>query len=396
MENGFEIVHLPKEDWKGWIVPIGYTTAEYYDVEMEERPQGFSVSIGKKRFSAPVTHSPEEYDFPDKLYEDFRPGACAWGVLEEGKPVAVIETEPEEWSNRLRVTELWVSPARQKQGLGRALMDVAKEQARLERRRALMLETQSCNVNAVDFYLHQGFTLIGLDTCCYQNNDLQRKEVRLEMGWFPKRRGKLSRNEVEIRPERPENYRDVERMTQLAFWNKYRMGCDEHYLVHRLRSSKDYLPEISRIAVKDGEVIGAVFYSKSWVREGEKSRETLTFGPLCVSPKWQGCGVGEMLLRETMPLAAAAGYPGIIILGEPDYYPRLGFKTCDNFGITTADGRNFDAFMGIELRPGSMRGVHGKFYEAEVFEGISPAEAEAFNDEFPPLPKRYFPAQWKG
>ena len=52
MENGFEIVHLPKEDWKGWIVPIGYTTEEYYDVEMEERPQGFSVSIGKKRFSA--------------------------------------------------------------------------------------------------------------------------------------------------------------------------------------------------------------------------------------------------------------------------------------------------------------------------------------------------------
>ena len=218
------------------------------------RLQGFSVSIGKKRFSAPVTHSPEEYDFPDKLYEEFRPEACAWGVLEKGEPVAVIETEPEEWSNRLRVTELWVSPARQKQGLGRALMDVAKEQARLERRRALMLETQSCNVNAVDFYLHEGFTLIGLDTCCYQNNDLERKEVRLEMGWFPKRRGKLSRNEVEIRPERPEDYRDVERMTQLAFWNKYRMGCDEHYLVHRLRSSRDYLPEISRIAVKDGEV----------------------------------------------------------------------------------------------------------------------------------------------
>ena len=145
MQNTFEIVHLPKEAWKGWIVPIGYTTEEYYDVVMEERLQGFSVSIGKKRFSAPVTHSPEEYDFPDKLYEEFRPEACAWGVLEKGEPVAVIETEPEEWSNRLRVTELWVSPARQKQGLGRALMDVAKEQARLERRRALMLETQSCN-----------------------------------------------------------------------------------------------------------------------------------------------------------------------------------------------------------------------------------------------------------
>lgn len=66
MENGFEIVHLPKEDWKGWIVPIGYTTEEYYDVEMEERPQGFSVSIGKKRFSAPREISPAsgQKEFP--------------------------------------------------------------------------------------------------------------------------------------------------------------------------------------------------------------------------------------------------------------------------------------------------------------------------------------------
>ena len=41
------------------------------------------------------------------------------------------------------------------------------------------------NVNAIDFYLHEGFSLIGMDTCCYKNDDLQRKEVRLDFGWFP-------------------------------------------------------------------------------------------------------------------------------------------------------------------------------------------------------------------
>ena len=99
--------------------------------------------------------------------------------------MAAIETAPEEWSNRLRVTELWVDEGLRRQGLGHALMELAREQTRRENRRALILETQSCNVNAIGFYLHEGFTLIGFDACCYTNRDLERKEVRVELGWFP-------------------------------------------------------------------------------------------------------------------------------------------------------------------------------------------------------------------
>lgn len=391
----FEIIHLPKEQWKDTILPIGYTTEAYYDVTVSTKQSGFSVSMEKKRFEKPVTHTPQEYDFPDKLYADWWEGACAWGVLAEGRLIAAIETDPEIWSNRLRVTELWVDAEYQKQGIGHALMEVAKEQAKLERRRAIILETQSCNVNAIDFYLHEGFTLIGMDTCCYANNDLERKEVRIEMGWFVGRKPKLSRNDIEIRMEQPGDYQAVERMTQEAFWNRYQKGCDEHYLVHKLRSHKDYLPELSRIAVKDGEIIGAIMYSKAIVRDREKCYDILNFGPLCVKPGWYGCGVGELLVSETKKLAAKAGYPGIIIFGEPDYYPRLGFTTCDHFGITTADGKNFDAFMGIELVPGGMKGISGRFYESEAFESLSAKEAEAYNGKFPPLKKQYFPAQWK-
>lgn len=181
----YEIVHLPRERWKGYVIKIGYTTEEYYDVSVEKQEDGFSVEMKKKSFKNPVTHSPEEYDFPDKLYADYWPEACARGILVGDKLAAAIETCPEEWSNRLRITELWVDDAFQKQGIGHALMEAAKEQARAEGRRAIILETQSCNVNAIGFYLHEGFTLIGLDTCCYANNDLQRKEVRIELGWFP-------------------------------------------------------------------------------------------------------------------------------------------------------------------------------------------------------------------
>ena len=121
-----------------------------------------------------------------------------------GRLVAAIETCPEIWSNGLLVTELWIDAPFRKQGLGHALMEVAKKQALREHRRAVILETQSCNVNAVDFYLHEGFTLIGLVSCCYGKNDLARKEVRLNLGWFPPQKAKPADGENGIRPERSE------------------------------------------------------------------------------------------------------------------------------------------------------------------------------------------------
>ncbi len=194
--------------------------------------------------------------------------------------------------------------------------------------------------------------------------------------------------------ETEDDWYNVELMTQHAFWNKHHLGCDEHYLVHKLRKHKDYLPELSRIAVKDGKVIGCIMYSKAKIVDGVDTHEIITFGPLCVEPKWQGSGVGELLLRETMKLATNKGYKGIVIFGEPDYYPRIGFKTCDNFNITTADGKNFDAFMGIELAEDSMKDIKGKFYESEVFENLPKVEVEEYNKKFPKLQKLRFPGQW--
>jgi predicted N-acetyltransferase YhbS len=391
----YEIVHLPKDKWKGTIIPIKYTTDQYYDVDLHKTDKGFNIAIEKKDFTEPVTHSPEEYDFPDKLYADYVEYAFAWGLIVKDDLVAVIETDQEAWSNRLRITELWVADKYQKQGIGHALIGIAKEQARRERRRAIILETQSCNINAIDFYQHEGFTLIGLDTCCYRNNDLQRKEVRLEFGWFPEVKKRLNRDDIEIRMETAEDYYSVELMTQHAFWNKYRMGCDEHYLVHKLRQDKDYVQIISRIAVKDNEVIGCIMYSMAKVVDGDVTHDVITFGPLCVEPQWQGFGVGEMLLKETMKLAADLGYRAIVIFGEPDYYPRIGFKTCDNFDITTKDGKNFDAFMGYELVEDGLKNIQGKFYEAEVFKNLPENEVEEFNKRFPYIQKVKLPGQWE-
>lgn len=410
-----KITALSKRRWKGYILPIGYKTNRIYEVVINGASdgedgiqsgvidKGYNVTITPRDTETPVIHTPDEYDYPDRLFDEYHENAFAWGVESDGKLLAAIETCPEEWSNRLRICELWVDESLRSRGVGRRLIEIALEQARLERRRAVILETQSCNYNAIGFYRHMGFKLIGFDSCCYANNDLERGEVRLEFGRLLNKQPRLSRDELIIRPERPGEYHDAECMVRRAFYNKYKRGCDEHFLVRNLRSDGAYLPEYSRIALHDGKIVGAIYYSRSYVKPDDSNDEmtdgypTITFGPLCVEPEYQGRGVGEYLLRETLELAKSAGESGVIIFGEPDYYPRLGFVTCDKFNITDHEGESSPAFMAYRLND-SFDKVHGRFHEADVFgvtEGFSKTEGFAeYEAGFPYIEKQRFPCQW--
>ena len=180
------IIHkLRKDIWKGTLLPIEYTSKEYYDVNMQRTDDGFQISIQKKKFTKPFIHSLEDCEYQDKLYEDWWEDAEAFGITEDNKLLAAIEICPESWTNRLIITELFVDEKLRGQGYGKKLLDIAKKITVEKNYRTLILETQSSNINAVDFYLHAGFTLIGFDSCCYTNTDLERKEIRLNMGWFP-------------------------------------------------------------------------------------------------------------------------------------------------------------------------------------------------------------------
>ena len=180
------IIHkLRKDIWKGSLLPIEYTSKEYYDVNMQRTDDGFQISIQKKKFTKPFIHSLEDCEYQDKLYEDWWEDAEAFGIIEDNKLLAAIEICPESWTNRLIITELFVDEKLRGQGYGKKLLNIAKKITVEKNYRTLILETQSSNINAVDFYLHEGFTLIGFDSCCYTNTDLERKEIRLNMGWFP-------------------------------------------------------------------------------------------------------------------------------------------------------------------------------------------------------------------
>ena len=175
-----EIIPLEREKWQGYVLPFHYISHNYYDVEIIRSGDNFNVSFVKKPFDTPFEYTPEKDC--DKLFQPHWEQIKAWGIVGDERLIAVIETAVEEWSNRLRVTEFWIDAAYHRRGIGTALMDIAVNRAREEKRRAVMLETQSRNEGAIGFYLAYGFSLIGFNACEYQNNDLERKEVRMEMG----------------------------------------------------------------------------------------------------------------------------------------------------------------------------------------------------------------------
>lgn len=174
----WEIVPLPRAQYKDYAIAFEYTTDGYYDIRIDQLADGdnLCVSLVRQSFGSPV-----QKRFVDLLYEDHWDAPQAYGMLDAaGTPVAVLELSFEGWNRRLRITNIWVERGRRRQGLGRALMEHAKAAAASTDARAIILETQSCNIDAIAFYRAQGFCLAGLDAYAYGNDDIQKKEVRLE------------------------------------------------------------------------------------------------------------------------------------------------------------------------------------------------------------------------
>lgn len=69
-----------------------------------------------------------------------------------------------------------------------------------------------------------------------------------------------------IRLEQPEDYRTVEELAREAFWNVYRPGCLEHYVINQLRSDEDFVKELDLVIEKDGEIIGQNIFMKSHIK----------------------------------------------------------------------------------------------------------------------------------
>lgn len=200
---------------------------------------------------------------------------------------------------------------------------------------------------------------------------------------------------ITLRPETERDYRAVEQLTRDAFWDIYKPGCDEHLLAHKLRGAKAFLHELDYVAEQDGRIVGNIMYSAARVVDDNGyARPVLVFGPLSVLPACQGQGIGSALVWHTLDIAQKAGHPAVIIFGNPDFYHRFGFKSADQFGITTRDGANFDAFMALPLYEGALNGITGRFYEDDIFQ-VDPLELAEFDKVFPYREKHVTDTQLK-
>jgi putative acetyltransferase len=186
-----------------------------------------------------------------------------------------------------------------------------------------------------------------------------------------------------IRREKEEDYRDVEQLVREAFWNVYVPGCNEHFILHNLRDSKDFIPELDFVAEKEGQIVGQIAYSRGIIkRKRGRDKEVITFGPISVLPAFQGQGTGSALITHTIGLARDMGYPAVCIYGDPRYYGRFGFGCAEKYEIKTPDGKFAVSLQVLELKPGGLKGISGRFIESPAFE-VDEAEFARYDATFP-------------
>lgn len=177
-----EIVRLPNDEYDGYEYPYDYISELYYDVRIRDTLNGFSADFVRMPFPKPFVK-----DATEKLFDQVSDAPEAYGIFHEEKLIAVMEISPVFWNNRLRILGLWVHQEHRGNGHGKKLIDMAKQRCRALGLRGIVLETQSSNARAIGFYIAQGFMLAGFDAYAYSNEDIEKKEVRIELMWRPPR-----------------------------------------------------------------------------------------------------------------------------------------------------------------------------------------------------------------
>lgn len=171
-----------------------------------------------------------------------------------------------------------------------------------------------------------------------------------------------------MRNENEKDYRIVEELTREAFWNHYIPGCVEHYVLHNLRKSKDFIPELDFVAEIDGQIVGNIVYSRGVIMNNQGvEHKIICFGPVSVLPRLQKQGIGSALIINTLKAARLMDYPAVCIYGDPRCYSRFGFRCAEKYDIKTSDDKFAVALQVLELKPDVLNNLSGRFVETEAF-----------------------------
>ena len=195
-----------------------------------------------------------------------------------------------------------------------------------------------------------------------------------------------NKNDIIIRKEEEKDYRTTENLTREAFWNVYRPGCMEHYVLHCYRNDPAFVPELDLVMELNGTMIAQVIYVRS-VIDSDDGRKipVMTFGPISVAPEYKRKGYGKKLLDYSMEKAARLGAGALFITGNIDFYGKSGFVPAITKGIRYADDPSAEYFLVKELKKGFLDGITGSYKDPDGYFVCmnNPEEFEKYEATFP-------------
>ena len=206
----------------------------------------------------------------------------------------------------------------------------------------------------------------------------------------------MNTNDYTIRLEKAEDCRDVENLVRESFWNVYRPGCSEHYVIHVLRDDPAFVKELDFVMEQNGKLIGQNMFMRT-VIEADDGRvvDVLTMGPIGITPELKRRGYGKKLLDYSLEKAAAMGFGAVLFEGNIDFYGHCGFSYARNFGIRYHDlpeGTDDSFFLCKELIPDYLDGITGVYQTPNGYY-VEDADVEEFDKAFPRKEKLKLPGQ---
>lgn len=201
----------------------------------------------------------------------------------------------------------------------------------------------------------------------------------------------MKEKNITIRLETKDDFRNVENLTREAFWNVYRPGCMEHYVLHCYRNDPAFVPELDFVMELNGELIGQIMYVRSEIKcdDGRKV-PIMTFGPISIAPEYKRQGFGKLLLDYSMEKAKEMGAGALAITGNILFYGKSGFVPAKMKGVRYVDDQEADYFLIRELTSGFLSGISGTYKDPEGYFVCekNPEEFEQFEATFPKKEKQ--------
>lgn len=206
----------------------------------------------------------------------------------------------------------------------------------------------------------------------------------------------MNKNDYIIRLENNNEHREVENLVRESFWNVYRPGCTEHYVLHQLRNDPAFVHELDFVMEKDGKLIGQNMFMRAFITADDgRNIPIMTMGPICISPEFERKGYGKKLLDYSLEKAAELGAGALCFEGNIGFYGKSGFTYAREFGIryhSLPESADDSFFLCKELKTGYLDGITGVYAPPQGY-FVDGAETEEFDRLFPPKEKLKLPGQ---